>query len=124
MALTPQREKFAQIVADGKSQSEAYRIAYPKAVNWKDDSVHNRASALMRNTQVYARTEELRQQLAEKQLWTREEAVATLRKVITEYDKVSDITAAVKELNAMHGFSSLKVTHEGIELTGFRITLN
>jgi phage terminase small subunit len=60
MMLTPQQEKFAQAVAGGKSQAEAYREAYPKSKNWKDAAVHTNASKLMSDTKVLLRVEELR----------------------------------------------------------------
>ena len=53
--LTPQQERFARNVVSGMSQADAYRDAYPAAKRWKDDSVHNSASALMRNPQVSTR---------------------------------------------------------------------
>ena len=61
--LTSQMEKFAMGVASGKTQADAYREAYPRSNKWKDDSVHNKASALMRNAQVAARVEELRERI-------------------------------------------------------------
>lgn len=64
--LTPQQEKFARIVAAGKNQADAYRDAYPRSSTWKDDSVHNKASALMRNAQVSARVSELQAAIAER----------------------------------------------------------
>jgi hypothetical protein len=106
MALTPQQEKFAQGVASGLSQSDAYRAAYPKSVGWKADSVHQAASKLIADTKVSPRVAELRDALASKQLWTREQSVAVLCKVIAESDKGTDHIAAVKELNAMHGYNA------------------
>jgi len=53
--LTPQQERFARNVVSGMTQADAYRDAYPAAKRWKDDSIHNKASALMRNAQVAAR---------------------------------------------------------------------
>jgi len=44
--LTPKQEKFAQSVASGKSQADAYRMAY-NAENMKDETVWARASELM-----------------------------------------------------------------------------
>lgn len=64
--LTPQQEKFAQAVASGKNQAEAYREAYPLSKKWKDDSVHNKASALMRHAQVSARVSVLQAAIAER----------------------------------------------------------
>lgn len=68
--LTPQQEKFAQEVAKGKSQADAYRAAYPKSKTWKDDSVHNRASAMMRHTQVVARVRNIQAKAADKAMMT------------------------------------------------------
>ena len=39
MSLTPKQEKFAQEVASGKSQADAYREAYPKSKKWKDETL-------------------------------------------------------------------------------------
>ena len=112
--LTPAQHAFALAVASGKSQAAAYRIAYPKSADWKDDSVHNKASALMRKAQVAARVGEHRAELAEKALWTREASVRTLMQVIATADKPSDVVSAVKALNEMHGFNApQKVEHSG-----------
>lgn len=63
--LTPQQEKFAQAVASGLNQSTAYRRAYPLSKKWKDDSVHNKASTMMRHAQVRARIAELAKKVEE-----------------------------------------------------------
>ena len=52
--LTVKQERFAQEVAKGLSQTEAYRIAYT-CDNMKDGTVHGEASRLMGNPQVAAR---------------------------------------------------------------------
>lgn len=57
--LTPQQTRFANEVAFGKTQSEAYRIAYPKSQNWKEESVWCESSKLMMNTTVLQRVTEL-----------------------------------------------------------------
>lgn len=59
--LTPQQEKFAAGVAEGLSQSESYRRAYPNALQWKDKTVWSRASELMANGKVSGRVRELAQ---------------------------------------------------------------
>ena len=76
--LTPKQEKFAQEVASGKNQSDAYRIAYPACHAWKPSSVHEHASALMANSKVRARYEELTKAAAEVALL---EVAAVLRQV-------------------------------------------
>jgi len=45
-------EAFAQRVAKGANQSEAYRQVYPKSRKWKDVSVHVRACELGRKVSV------------------------------------------------------------------------
>lgn len=64
--LTPQQEKFAQGVASGLSQADAYRAAYPKSASWKDETVWQAASRMMTNSKVSARVKELSTAIAEK----------------------------------------------------------
>lgn len=58
--LTPKQEKFVDGILEGKSQTEAYLEAYPKAKDWKRDTVWERASVLMHNNKVVTRLHELR----------------------------------------------------------------
>ena len=106
MSLTSQQEMYAQVVASGKSQSEAYRIAYPKSQKWKPDAVWAQSSRLMADSRVAARVDAIRAELAEKGLWTREQSVLALVGVVNSPEKLSDVIAAVKELNSMHGFNA------------------
>lgn len=57
--LTPQREAFAAAVAQGMTQAAAYRIAYPKSVAWKDETVWSKASVLAADVKVAARVADL-----------------------------------------------------------------
>lgn len=59
MKLTPQREVFAGEIAKGKTQADAYRVAYPGSKKWQDKSVWNKASALARTAVVQARVSQL-----------------------------------------------------------------
>lgn len=61
--LTGQQEKFALGVASGKTQSDAYREAFPLSKKWKDESVHVNASKLMASTKVQLRVEELKERI-------------------------------------------------------------
>lgn len=80
--LSPQQEKFAQEIVKGKSQAEAYRIAYPKSKNWKEKTLYNRASELMSNRDVSGRVEELRTPVIEKVQVTAEYVLGTIMRVI------------------------------------------
>lgn len=80
--LSPQQEAFAVAVVSGKTQADAYREAYPKSKAWKDDSVHNKASALMRNAQVKARVKEL-------QGFVADQGIATARQTLIEASRIA-----------------------------------
>ena len=58
--LSPQREKFAQAVASGMNQSDAYREAYKVRNGTKLSSVNVNASKLMNDAKVAQRVAELR----------------------------------------------------------------
>lgn len=112
-------EEFCQAVCSGISQSDAYRVVY-NVQGWENESVWRKSSALATRDEVRARIHELQEELAAKMLWTREEAVKELRALIPERGNVA--VAAVKELNAMHGFNApLKVEHTIVDIS--RVTL-
>lgn len=105
--LTAKQEAFAQAIADGLGQADAYRFAYD-AENMKDESVYPQASKLMKNPKVATRIGELKAQVADKQLWTREMSVKGLisaYRIALEAKASTGMTAAVKELNIMHGYN-------------------
>lgn len=57
--LTLKQERFVQELIKGKSQREAYRIAYPGSAKWKESSVDCKASILFSNGKVKERYDEL-----------------------------------------------------------------
>ena len=71
-SLTPKQEVFAQAVASGKSQSDAYRAAYKVGANTKPETVNQAASRIMADSNVAARVAELRKPIAEKAQMTLE----------------------------------------------------
>ena len=108
MALTAKQEAFAQAVASGKNQSDAYRMSYI-AGKMTDKSVWERASKLASDAKVAPRIKNLKETLAKKQLWTREMSVKALveaYRVAKDQAQASGMTGAVKELNCMHGFNA------------------
>jgi len=105
--LTAKQEAFAQAIADGLGQADAYRMAYD-AEGMKDVTLYPLASKLMNNNKVATRVAELKSQVVEKQLWTREMSVKGLiqaYRIAQEAKTSTGMTAAVKELNVMHGFN-------------------
>jgi phage terminase small subunit len=111
--MTPKQEHFAQCIADGMTQADAYRAAFNVKPSTKPESVYQRASALMADVKISSRVAELKGALAKKALWTREMSVKALIQAYRE-GRPSDKVSAVKELNAMHGFnapSKMEVTN-------------
>ena len=115
MALTPKQEKYVQGLVAGLSQRQAYIQAYPKASDWKENSVDRQASTLLKNPKVLARYNALMEEHKNKALWTREEAVNELKwlykqaiKSIEEQDEgyvrqgtSSALLGAIQELNKL-----------------------
>jgi len=101
--LTAKQEAFCQGIADGLGQADAYRAAYD-AEGMKDNTIYPLASKLMKNSKVTARIAELKSEVQEKQLWSREMSVKALVQAYRE-GSGSVKVAAVKELNAMHGYN-------------------
>jgi hypothetical protein len=105
MALTAKQEGFAQAVASGMTQADAYRRAF-NAAKMKDSSIHVNASKLMADAKVAQRVRDLKDALETKALWTREMSVSTLADIAHGGgSKPKEKVAAIKELNAMHGFN-------------------
>ena len=101
--LTAKQEAFCQGIADGLGQSDSYRAAYD-AEDMKENSVYVNASKLMKNAKVTQRISELRSEVQEKQLWSREMSVKALVQAYREGSGAVKVSA-VKELNAMHGYN-------------------
>lgn len=105
--LTAKQEAFAQAVASGKNQSDAYRSAFSVKPTTKPETVQANASRLMANSMVSARVAELKEALAKKALWTREMSVKVLAKIAVSQEEGSSAkVSAVKELNLMHGYNA------------------
>ena len=112
--LSPVEERFAVYVATGKTQAAAYREANPRSKTWTDGAVYVKAHLLMQRAKVQRRVQEVQQLLVDRSLWSREESVRALRGVIENPERKSDIIAAVRELNAMHGFHApQRLEHSG-----------
>jgi transposase len=101
--LTAKQEAFCQGIADGLGQADSYRAAYD-AEGMKDNVIYARASELMKNGKVTDRIKELRSEVQEKQLWSREMSVKALVQAYREGSGATKVSA-VKELNAMHGYN-------------------
>lgn len=81
MKLTQKQEKYVQELIKGKSQREAYRIAYPSSRRWKDNVVDVKASELLKNGKVSVRYNALRNRVIKR---TEEKAIITAEEIIKE----------------------------------------
>ena len=80
-----------------------------------DKQIWEKASELRASGKVSERVVELKSALADKALWTRQDSVEALKGVAQWVEaKGSEVVAAIKELNAMHGFNEpIKHTIDG-----------
>ncbi len=109
MSLTSKQEAFAQAVAGGLTHAEAYRTCYDVDPECKPETIWVNASQLMSDANVSQRVTLLKDEIAAKALWTREDSVRTLKEVLDNGDaRPSDKTGAVKVLNEMHGYNAPK----------------
>ena len=108
--MTPKQESFAIAVAGGMTQADAYRSVYNVRANTKQESIHQAASTVMANINVSSRVDELKQQLADKELWTREDSIRAMIQVIEEPDNQGCKINAVKVINDMQGFNAATKT--------------
>jgi hypothetical protein len=94
--MTPGRESFATGLAQGLSQSEAYRRAFQKSQAWKDATVWRKASLLAAVGEVQARVAEIQAQVAERSLVTLEGHVAELARLRRAAEDEGQLAAAIK----------------------------
>lgn len=124
MALTAKQEAFCQAIADGKNQSEAYRLAY-KAEKMKPETVQRKAHEVMKDGKVTARVKELQNKLENKQLWTREQSINKAIEAIeiaSTNGKPLEILKGVEVLNKMHGYDA-PIKHDVKSTGGFSINI-
>lgn len=76
----PRHERFAQLLAGGRSQADAYREVYPRSRAWRDTSVHERASKI--SAKVLPRVRELQVDLEKRSVIQKEEIVRFLSSVV------------------------------------------
>lgn len=113
--LTHQQELFAQNVAAGKSQSEAYRTAYPRSLKWNDKSVWEKASVLASNVNVSSRIAELKAAAVKRTEMTLDKTLQHMKEWI-EFDPLdlmdeNDCVKSMRDLapNVRKSLSSIEV---------------
>ena len=95
MSLTSQQEKFAQSVASGMNQSDAYRAAYKVKETTKPESVNQNASRLMADVNIASRVEELRAPIVKAAQITLETHLNDLKGLRNMATKAEQYSAAI-----------------------------
>lgn len=90
MKLTPKQEKFCQEYISTGNKSEAYRRAY-NASNMGEATINVTASNMERNSKIAIRLKELRKEIKDKFLYTKEQSILRDLKLIKRYEEASDI---------------------------------
>jgi len=106
--LTEKMEAYCQARTNKENtRMTCYKIAYPSAKKWLNNSVSRQASELESNPKIIARIKELNNLIVEKSCWSRSESVQILARIAKKLDNVQDkdIISSIKELNNMHGFN-------------------
>ena len=97
-------EKFAQCLASGMSQRNAYRVAFPNSNRWKDETVDSKASVLAKNDKVLERLRELAEQSTTEAVMNATQRKEWLTSIIrSESEETKDKLKAVDILNRMEG---------------------
>ena len=79
--LTNKQEKYVQELIKGKTQREAYKIAYPVSKKWKLSAVDTQASILISNSKVLERYNSLKEIISNKAI---NKAALTKEMIINE----------------------------------------
>lgn len=104
-ALTPRQEAFARNVAAGMSQSDAYRQAYPRSMEWTQPSVAAAGAKMMNLAHVSIRVKELQASIAESVQLEASEILRETRRLA-----MSDIAGIVHTEGPLAG--KIKLPHE------------
>ena len=113
---TIKEEGFAQALASGMSQSDAYRNSYNTKHGTKSDTINQSASRILARPHVSARVAELRAPIVEKVGITLENHIAELQSLKQLAKDAGNYAAAIKaeELRGkVCGLYVEKVQHSG-----------
>lgn len=118
--LTPQQNIFSQQVASGKTYAESYRIAYPKSVKWKDESVWCESSKLMSIPMVLQRVKELQSASMKRNEATLDEVLQEMANWLRfNLKTIFNEDGTMKQINEMTDQESACIaSYENVELFG------
>lgn len=99
---------LAEKLFSGMSQVDAYKEVCDTS-NQGEATIRQQANQYANSARVKALMDEMKTKMVEKYLWKREDSVIALKDAIDMAkgaDNPAGVVAAVKELNAMHGFNA------------------
>lgn len=91
--LTPREIKFANLLVEGKSQSEAFRQTHPHSKRWKSEAVHVNASKLAAKVQL--RVKAMQEEAKERSLLTLEDHMSKLQELRDKAAETATWSAAI-----------------------------
>lgn len=111
MAKLDRVEMFCNEVMKGKSNRQAYCVAFPNSKKWKETTIDSRACEYCKTGEVSARLKELRAERAEKAEITQEKIIDQLAsigfaKVDIDNLKASDKIKALEVIAKILGLDS------------------
>ena len=124
LRMTVKIEKFCEYVVETGNQSEAYRRAF-SVKSMTDKSIWEKASALMADTKVRSRVEEIKKRMADKSDITKERILKELSCIafadIRDFLTITKGCVKFKDSNKWtedmaRAVESVKMTKEGIEI--------
>lgn len=124
--LTSKQELYVQGLVSGLSQREAYKQAGYSVNRKNENSIDRDASVLLKNPKVYQRYTELMEEHKDKALWTREDAIETLKWLLDQsVSSVKDFDAGyVRKSTADAIISSIQELNKLEDLYNLNRDLN
>lgn len=116
MGLTDKQERFVQELLSGKTDRQAYYIAYPRSKNWKPQYVDTAACELKVNPKVARRLEAARKRIEERTEITAERVMQQLANIaFADQAELYDESGRLKPINELP--KSITTTITSVEMT-------
>ena len=97
MKLSPRQEKFAQGIAAGLTQSDAYREAYPRSRNWASEAARVAGAKMSAIGNISVRISELRAVAAELACLDGAEVIREIKRIaMSDIGKIVDANGRIK----------------------------
>ncbi len=118
-SLTAKQEKFIDGVVSGLSQSEAYRRAGYSTENMTVEKIAHQAHKVANKPNIGPTIAQRKKEMADKAIWSREQALSMLRDIAREATEANGMTKAqmrgvavraIEQANKMCGYNAPEKT--------------